>query len=116
MPSLILASSSPRRAELLRQLNLEFQVLPSDVPEVEDDHLSPFEVCQLNAHRKARAVAKKYPDTVVLGADTLVCLDMTILQAQSRRGLRNAGAIRGALTRSSPLSSDGCATIGSAFL
>jgi septum formation protein len=74
-PSLILASASPRRAELLGQLSVEFKTVPSDAPEVTEDHLSPFEVCQLNAHRKARAVAKKLPDSLVLGADTLVFLD-----------------------------------------
>ena len=79
LPTLILASASPRRAELLSQLDVPFQVLASNVPEVEDDHLSPFEVCQLNAHRKARAVAKKHPDAVVLGADTLVFLGRDVL-------------------------------------
>ncbi|MGH7939592.1 MAG: Maf family protein [Limisphaerales bacterium] len=78
LPPLILASASPRRAELLRQLKLEFEVIPSAVKEVFDDHLSPLELCQLNAHRKARAVAKKIPDSLVLGADTLVFLDHKI--------------------------------------
>jgi septum formation protein len=78
LPPLILASASPRRAELLRQLKLEFEVVPSNAKEVFDDHLSPLELCQLNAHRKARAVAKKIPDALVLGADTLVFLDHKI--------------------------------------
>jgi septum formation protein len=78
-PSLILASTSPRRAELLKLLSVEFSVLPSDAEEVAPEHLSPLEVCQLNAHRKARAVAKKIPDALVLGADTLVFLDNEIL-------------------------------------
>jgi septum formation protein len=78
LPPIILASSSPRRAELLRQLELEFQVLPSDAAEIFDGQLSPLELCQLNAHRKARAVAKKIPDALVLGADTLVFLDRKI--------------------------------------
>jgi septum formation protein len=78
-PLLILASASPRRADLLRELNLEFQVVPSNAPEVTDEHLSPFEICQLNAHRKARTVAKKFPDRLVLGADTLVFLERQIL-------------------------------------
>jgi septum formation protein len=77
-PPLILASASPRRAELLRQLNLAFEIVPSDAPETFDDYLSPLELCQLNAHRKARVVAKKIPDALVLGADTLVFLDHTI--------------------------------------
>ena len=79
LPPIILASASPRRAELLRQLDVEFQVLPSDADELSDDHLSPFEICQLNAHRKARSVAKRNPDALVLGADTLVFLGREIL-------------------------------------
>ena len=79
LPPLILASASPRRAELLRLLELNFRVLPGTAEEVSHEHLSPLEVCQLNAHRKARAVAKKIPDALVLGADTLVFLDGEIL-------------------------------------
>ncbi|HXR05623.1 MAG TPA: Maf family protein [Verrucomicrobiae bacterium] len=79
LPPLILASASPRRAELLRQLNLEFQVVASDAAEIFDEQLSPWELCQLNAHRKARAVAKKHPDALVLGADTLVFLDDEVM-------------------------------------
>jgi septum formation protein len=78
LPPLILASASPRRAELLGQLKVEFEVVPSDATEVFDDQLSPLELCQLNAHRKARAVAKKIPDALVLGADTLVFLEQEI--------------------------------------
>jgi septum formation protein len=79
LPPLILASVSLRRAELLRQLGLDFQVVASDAPEMAHEHLSPWELCQLNAHRKARAVAKKHPDALVLGADTLVFLDNEIM-------------------------------------
>lgn len=79
LPPLILASASPRRAELLKLLPVKFQVLPGHADEVAHEHLSPLEVCQLNAHRKARAVAKKIPDTLVLAADTLVFLDNEIL-------------------------------------
>ena len=79
LPPLILASASPRRAELLRLLKLKFRIVPSAATEVLDEQLSPFEVCQLNARRKARAVAKKNPDSLVLGADTLVFLDGEIM-------------------------------------
>ncbi|MGB7767318.1 MAG: Maf family protein [Verrucomicrobiia bacterium] len=79
LPPLILASASPRRAELLRQLSLDFQVVPSDAAEILDDQWSPLELCQLNAHRKARVIAKKHPDALVLGADTLVFLDNEIM-------------------------------------
>ncbi len=79
LPPLILASASPRRAELLRQVQSEFQILPSDAPELAPEYLTPQELCQLNAHRKARAIAKKFPDALVLGADTLVFLDGEVL-------------------------------------
>ena len=79
LPPLILASTSPRRAELLRQSNLDFQVVPSAAAEIFDEQLSPWELCQLNAHRKARVVAKKHPDVLVLGADTLVFLGEEIM-------------------------------------
>jgi len=74
LPALILASASPRRSELLRQLNLQFNVVASEVPEIHHDQLTALEVSQINAYRKARAVAKKFPDALVLGADTLVYL------------------------------------------
>ncbi|MGO9003695.1 MAG: Maf family protein [Limisphaerales bacterium] len=79
LPPLILASASPRRAELLRQLKLKFQVVPGNTAEILDDQLSPLELCQINAHRKARVVAKKNPDSLVLGADTLVFLGGVIM-------------------------------------
>ena len=92
LPPVILASASPRRVELLRLLELDFKVLPGSVEEVSHDHLTPLEVCQLNAHRKARAVAKQIPDALVLAADTLVFLDNEILgkprtRAEARRML-----------------------------
>ena len=79
LPPLILASASPRRAELLKLLDVKFRILPGQAEEVSHEHLSPLEVCQLNAHRKARVVAKMIPDALVLGADTLVFLDNEIL-------------------------------------
>ena len=79
LPPLILASASPRRAELLKLLPVKFRVLPGHAAEVAHEHLSPLEICQLNAHRKARAVAKQIPDALVLAADTLVFLDNEIL-------------------------------------
>lgn len=78
LPPFILASASPRRAELLRQLKLNFKIVPSDATEIFDEQLSPRELCQINAHRKARVVAKKIPDALVIGADTLVFLEREI--------------------------------------
>ncbi|MGH7490402.1 MAG: Maf family protein, partial [bacterium] len=61
--------------ELLREMGLKFRVVPSDAPEARNEQLTARELCQLNAYRKARTVAKKIPDALVIGADTLVCLD-----------------------------------------
>jgi len=72
---LILASASPRRVELLRQIVADFEVVPGATSEVHDEQLTAWEMAQVNAYRKARAVAKKFPDSIVLGADTLVYLD-----------------------------------------
>jgi septum formation protein len=58
---------------LLRQLGVEFQVVPSEAGELHPEELTAAEVAQINAYRKARAVGKRFPDALVLGADTLVC-------------------------------------------
>jgi septum formation protein len=78
MPMLILASASPRRSELLRQLEMPFEVVPSSATEILSEHLSAGELVQVNAYRKARAVSKKFPDALVLGMDTLVTLNAKI--------------------------------------
>jgi septum formation protein len=75
MAPIILASESPRRAELLRQLGYEFKVVPSGTAEIHHEDLTAQEIAQINAYRKARAVGKKYPDALVIGADTLVFLE-----------------------------------------
>lgn len=78
LPPVILASASPRRVELLRQLIFPFKVVPSAADECEHEQFTAWEVAQLNAYRKARAVAKKCPDALVVGADTVVCLGTTL--------------------------------------
>jgi septum formation protein len=78
LPPIILASASPRRSELLRGMGLAFRVAPSDAPEIHHDQLTAREISQINAYRKAHVVAKKFPDALVLGADTLVYLGTTL--------------------------------------
>jgi septum formation protein len=70
--SFILASISPRRADLLREFKYEFSVVPSGAEEINFKNLSAGELARLNAFRKAQAVSKKHPDAVVLGVDTVV--------------------------------------------
>jgi septum formation protein len=74
LPELILASASPRRSSLLREMGFNFAVVRSEAPEVASEFLSPAEIAQVNAYRKARQVAKKHPDVLVLAADTVVSL------------------------------------------
>lgn len=76
---LILASSSPRRQELLRNLQLQFEVQVSQADETVDPALSPEEVVQELAKRKAKAVALNQDQALVIGADTVVVLDGQIL-------------------------------------
>lgn len=78
LPPLVLASASPRREELLREASFEFRVMPAEVREVHHEQLTAGELCQINAYRKARCVAKKVPDALVLAADTLVYLDTAL--------------------------------------
>ena len=80
---IILASGSPRRKELMRLAELEFEVIPADCEEIIDTE-SAREAVQSLAHQKALWVAGKekdsHPaDTLVIGADTVVALDDVIL-------------------------------------
>jgi septum formation protein len=77
-PAVILASASPRRADLLRQLGLAFQIAPADVREVEGEQLSAGETARINAWRKACAAAKQHPEALVLGVDTVVALETSL--------------------------------------
>jgi septum formation protein len=85
LPRVILASASPRRAELLRQLDIAFEVITSAADETQPEHLSPADACLLNAYRKARTVAKKFPDALVIGADTEVCLGTRVFGKPKNR-------------------------------
>lgn len=75
LPPVILASASPRRSELLRKVVRDLEIVPPETPETQPEHLSPREACMLNAYHKARSLAKKFPDALVIGADTEVYLD-----------------------------------------
>lgn len=74
--ALVLASASPRRKELLRQIGCAFQVMVSEVCEDNSLDLAPAELAMSHAAAKALAVAAKTaPQDVVIGADTIVILD-----------------------------------------
>jgi septum formation protein len=76
---LILASASPRRAEILRSAGWEFTVAAPDVDETPFTGEGPAEYVQRLAAAKARVVSASYPDRPVLGADTTVVIDDMIL-------------------------------------
>ncbi|MBI5707562.1 MAG: septum formation protein Maf [Armatimonadetes bacterium] len=70
----VLASGSPRRQELLRQLLAEFEVLVSDVHEHDPESADPWVLAQVLAQEKAAAVAALRPSHIVIGGDTVVAL------------------------------------------
>jgi len=72
---LILASSSPRRRELLAEAGYRFEIVTAEVEEVTPAHLTVRETVLLNARRKGAAVAALRPGACVVAADTLVALD-----------------------------------------
>jgi septum formation protein len=74
MSRLILASSSPRRIQLLREANFHPEVVSPEVTELCCDYLTPSELTRFNARLKAATVATLHPEAVVLGADTIVAL------------------------------------------
>lgn len=76
MNRLILASASPRRAALLRQIGVEFKVVKSNFQEPDINDENEVESIAL---AKARAVAVKFPDDLILGADTVVICKGKIL-------------------------------------
>ena len=76
---IILASSSPRRESILSKIDLKFISIPSDTVEDVSIKLPPEEFCKHWAREKALNIAKAYPKSYILGADTIVVLDNKIL-------------------------------------
>lgn len=91
--SIILASQSPRRAQLLRQIGQRFETLVSGAEEQFDPALTPAENARVLSLKKAADVASRITRGIVLGADTIVVLDGALLakpesEADARRMLR----------------------------
>lgn len=79
MKPIILASSSPRRSELLTKHNIDFIVEYQTIEEVLDESLTLSSRLEKLAYDKGILVAKKHYDSVVISADTMVCLDNQML-------------------------------------
>ncbi len=82
---LILASKSPRRYELLKQVGLDFEVVPSRVVEDFVQAETPQDHVIRLAEAKAQDVAYRYPDRWVIAADTIVYIDGSILGKPKNR-------------------------------
>jgi septum formation protein len=93
----ILASSSPRRRELLASIGAEFDVIPSHVPEVRAGGEAPEEYVARLSREKAAAIAKEHPDRWVIAADTTVLLGEELLEkpADAADARRMLAAISG---------------------
>jgi septum formation protein len=80
MVRFILASSSPRRRELLTSIGLDFDVRPSHVPEVHQEGEAPEEYVARLSRDKAHALAAENPSEWVIAADTTVMLEEQLLE------------------------------------
>jgi septum formation protein len=92
-PRLVLASASRRRRQLLADAGYDFEVVAPVIEEFHSENLTLREATCYNALRKGLAVARAYPDRVVLAADTLVALDHQVIgkpadRAEAARLLR----------------------------
>ncbi len=90
--NIILASNSPRRRDLLNQAGIAFTVIPSSVDERSVTITSPEKDVRLLAEAKANEVARRYPESWVIGADTIVVVENSVLgkpctQVQARNML-----------------------------
>ncbi len=78
--TLILASQSPRRRELLGQMGLtDFQIIPAQGDEFIPEHATPAQAVESLSRQKAEEIAVQFPEAIVIGADTVVALENRIL-------------------------------------
>jgi septum formation protein len=104
--SLLLASNSPRRAELLAQAGFEFEIVGRQNAERFDVDLTLRELTTLNAVQKGMSIARMHPDKVVLAADTLVAFGGEVIGKPSK--LEDAARI---LRRLSGQTHDVCSAV-----
>lgn len=78
-PRIILASQSPRRADLLRMLGLTFETMPADIDETYRAGEQPAPHAERLAREKTRTIAARVPDAVIIGSDTVVVVDGEVL-------------------------------------
>ena len=76
---IVLASGSPRRKEILENMNLKFDIIKSEIDETTMDNESPCDLVKRLSYEKAYDVATKNTESIVIGADTVVVLDNNVL-------------------------------------
>lgn len=96
--TIVLASASPRRKELMTSLQLQFEILPSDADETVPQEWTPEQVVTELSLRKAQAVREQalsqWQDALIIGSDTIVVLDGVIFgkprdEAEAERMLQS---------------------------
>lgn len=75
MRKIILASKSPRRKQLLEMIGLEFEVAASDINEDLKENLPPDEFVKKLSLLKAEDIAKRFPNSIIISADTVIVLE-----------------------------------------
>lgn len=110
----MLASASPRRKELLRELVTDFEIVPSDVDEDALTVVDPRETAKLLALAKAKKVFESRPDALVIGSDTVVALPSfeSTMQLAKPKDARDAEAMLGMLSGKSHWVITGVALVG----
>ena len=69
---IILASKSPRRAEILRMIGIDFRVIPSNIKEEINVKITQDKIAEILSQKKAKRISEKYPNDTIIGADTIV--------------------------------------------
>jgi len=77
--SVILASRSPRRESILKQIGIDFEIIPSNICEDAELNLGPKKFVQYWSEKKTKVISKKNKDKIVIGADTIVYFNEKIL-------------------------------------
>ena len=76
---IVLASGSPRRKEILENMNLKFDIIKSEIEETTLENESPEDLVKRLSYEKAHDIATRNRDSIVIGADTVVVLDNNVL-------------------------------------
>ena len=79
MKKIVLASASPRRKELLEKIGLKFEVEPSDCEEEINSGLEPHELVRQISIKKAKSVAARHKNAIIIAADTIGVIGNKIL-------------------------------------